>query len=120
MQIEKQEGAISESGIVAEGARDAGEGEVRVEQSTAGFCTKKLAELPAAALLDECALAGCLAVSTRTLRRMTGRGQLPPGMKLGGRRIWMAGKVIEFLTIEADRLMASTRRLSMRRSESGA
>lgn len=90
------------------------------EDQVVGFCTARLAELPAAALLDGLALANCLNVSTRTLQRMTRRGQLPPGVKLGGRRIWMAGKVLEYLAAEADRLMASSRRLYLRRVDVGA
>ena len=80
--------------------------------SVRGFCTAILAEMSADALLDEEALAGVLKVTSRTIRRMVGRGQLPPGVKLGARRIWMAGKVTQHLKYEADRLATAARRHS--------
>lgn len=79
-----------------------------------GLFTSTLAETSTGTLLDERALAQCLCVSARTVRRMVGRGQLPPGVKLGGRRIWMAGKVIEYLQHEADRLATAAKRRTIR------
>lgn len=73
-----------------------------------------LAGLPPNALLGEKALAAVLDVSIRTLHRMVVRGQMPQGVKLGGRRVWMAGKVIEYLAAEAERLAMEARRLSIR------
>jgi hypothetical protein len=107
-------GTVSESEISGQRSIDG------AHEAENGLCTSKLAVLPAATILDARALADCLAVSPRTLRRMVGRGQMAPGVKLGGRRVWMAGKVIEFLTDEADRLMASTKRLMLRRLDVGA
>lgn len=73
-----------------------------------------LAELPCNTLLGESALASLLHVSTRTLTRMILRGQLPQGVKLGGKRMWIAGKVIDYLALESDRLAGEARRLSVR------
>jgi len=69
----------------------------------AGLCLTKLANLPYDTLVDCEALGGCLAVSTRTLRRMVGRGQIPKGLLLGGRRMWMAGKVVDYLREMSER-----------------
>jgi predicted DNA-binding transcriptional regulator AlpA len=85
----------------------------------AGFCTTRLAELPAAALLDERALAGCLGVTTRTVRRIIARGQFPAGVKLGGRRMWLAGKVVGFLTDAADLQVTNARKLALRLGQGG-
>jgi predicted DNA-binding transcriptional regulator AlpA len=54
-------------------------------------------------LMDSVELSRFLSVSTRTLRRMVSRGELPNGMKLGGRRVWIAGKVLTYLNEEAER-----------------
>jgi len=79
-----------------------------------GLCVTQLAELPAESLLDSAALARCLSVSTRTLRRMAGRGELPKGIKLGGRRVWIAGKILEFLAHRADRHAAEAKKVAAR------
>lgn len=68
------------------------------------FVITSLAELPEGSILDETALASALKVSTRTLRRMVARFEVPPGVKLGGRKVWIAGKVLEYLTVRAEKL----------------
>jgi predicted DNA-binding transcriptional regulator AlpA len=84
------------------------------EEKEQGFLMMGLAGLPSNALLGEKALAAVLDVSTRTLHRMVVRGQMPQGVKLGGRRVWMVGKIIEYLAAEAERLAMEARKLSMR------
>ena len=74
------------------------------DEETAGFCTSGLAELPGEALLDEKALANLLGISRRTVRRMVYLGQVPAGIKLGGRRVWVVSKLLEYLTEEAERM----------------
>jgi len=74
------------------------------EIAAAGGIVTALAELPGGTLLDEKALAGAFGVSTRTLRRMVGRYELPPGVKFGGRKVWLAGKVLAYMEERADRL----------------
>jgi predicted DNA-binding transcriptional regulator AlpA len=83
------------------------------EEKDQGFLMG-LAGLPTNTLLGEKALAAVLDVSTRTLHRMVVRGQMPQGVKLGGRRVWMAGKVIEYLSAEAERLAMEARKRSFR------
>jgi hypothetical protein len=79
---------------------------------TVGICLTGLAEKPGQALLDEFALADILGVSTRTVRRMVLRGQLPNGIRLGGRRMWVVGKLAEFLSVESDRMAKEARRIA--------
>jgi predicted DNA-binding transcriptional regulator AlpA len=79
-----------------------------------GYCVTALALLPANTLMDDRALATSLRISTRTLSRMVVKGQLPNGVKLGGRRVWMAGKIVEYISAAADRLAAEARRQSIR------
>ncbi len=73
-----------------------------------------LSKCPAGTLLNERALADCLAVSPRTVRRMVAHGQLPAGIKLGGRRIWIAEKVMEFLVSRSDDLATEARKRAFR------
>ena len=44
-------------------------------------------------LVDEPTLAGTLRVTTRTVRRMVVRGELPAPILLAGRRVWNIGRV---------------------------
>jgi predicted DNA-binding transcriptional regulator AlpA len=55
----------------------------------------RLAELPAKTLLDEQALAQALAVTTRTVRRMVQRGELPPPVRFAGRSTWFNEAVLD-------------------------
>lgn len=82
--------------------------------SPAALALDGLAKAQPGTLLNERAMASCLAVSTRTLRRMVQRGQLPKGIKLGGRRMWMTEKVMEFLTDQSNELAREARRLAHR------
>ena len=86
-------------------------------EAQVGLCTVELAQLPKDTLVDECVLATHLKTSPRSIRRYVASGQLPPGNKLGGRRVWMIRQVIEYLAREADRAAKSARRLQLRRSE---
>jgi len=69
-----------------------------------------LAKLPEKALLDETALAAAFGVTPRTVRRMVGRHEIPPGVPLAGKTVWMAGKVLAFLEAKLDRMQASAQR----------
>ncbi len=66
------------------------------------FVSTKLAELPEDAMLDKGALAEILDVCARTLQHMVARREIPPGISLGNRKVWFAGKVREFLKRRAD------------------
>ena len=69
----------------------------------AGMLVDVLARLPDKSILDETRLAGILAVSGRTVRRMVKRGELPPAVPLGGRSVWLAGRVLGYLERQAER-----------------
>ena len=56
-----------------------------------------LARLPEKALLDESRLAAALQVTSRTVRRMVSRLELPPPVQLGGRSVWMVGRVLDHI-----------------------
>lgn len=53
-----------------------------------------LAELPGKAVLTQQALAEILGVTTRTIRRMVARFELPPGVKVGRDLTWFAGDIL--------------------------
>ena len=96
--------------------RHNGEG-ASTPEATCGAIGRSLGDLarkPAGTLMDERALADCLDVSPRTLRRMVKRGQLPNGIKLGGRRMWLAEKVLQFLNDRADELAGEAKKTASR------
>ena len=69
---------------------------------TKGVILSGLAQMHPGTLLDETALAQALEVSKRTLRRMVGRCELPPGIPFAGRRRWIAGKVVAHIEQAVD------------------
>jgi predicted DNA-binding transcriptional regulator AlpA len=56
-----------------------------------------LAELPAKTILDANALAAAFGVSLRTLKRWIQRGDLPAPAPIGGKKVWMAGRILAFV-----------------------
>ena len=68
-----------------------------------GVVIVEFGEMPTGTLLDEAAMAALLRTSKRTVRRMVGRGELPPAIRLGGRSTWLSHKVLEHLTERAVR-----------------
>lgn len=62
-----------------------------------------LAELAESTILDEAALAAALQCSKRTLRRMAGRGEVPPAIRLAGRSCWHASRVQAWLIARAEK-----------------
>jgi len=71
-------------------------------QSAARLITG-LAVLPAKTLLDERAIASLFNVTTRTVRRMIARFELPPPVMLAGRSTWIAERVIAHIEERAER-----------------
>jgi predicted DNA-binding transcriptional regulator AlpA len=61
-----------------------------------------LHEIPDSALLDLPGLALALGCCERTARRMLARRQLPPGIRLGGRNVWYAGRVRQYLEVRME------------------
>ena len=52
---------------------------------------------PPNTILDEEGLADCFNVDPRTIRRMVERCELPAGVKQGNRKLWVAGKLMDFI-----------------------
>ena len=74
-----------------------------------GFVVTELSELPSPSLLDESALAKILRVTPRTVRRMVTRYEIPPGVKLGNRKVWIADDVLAYLRQRAQRVAEDSR-----------
>jgi len=83
-------------------AREDVDGDRAGPHGSAGFVLSDLAELPQRTILDEHALAGVLGVTTRTIRRMVQRHELPPAVPLAGRAVWFVGKVLAHVEAAAD------------------
>ena len=66
-----------------------------------GVIIKGLAELPARAWLDDTALADALGVTTRTVDRMVARFELPPAVRIAGRSMWEAGRILDHFEARA-------------------
>jgi predicted DNA-binding transcriptional regulator AlpA len=54
-------------------------------------------------LITKQELGKCLGCSDRTLQRMVERFEIPPPMTLGGRKIWIIGKVRAWFADAAER-----------------
>ena len=54
-------------------------------------------------LITKQELAQCLGCSDRTLQRMVERFEIPPPMTLGGRKVWIIGKVRAWFANAAER-----------------
>lgn len=67
-----------------------------------GVVIRTLAELPKETLIDEAALANALQISTRTVRRMVGRYELPPPVRFAGRATWQSGRILAWYTAMAE------------------
>ena len=74
---------------------------VSSEAGPPGLIIDALAKLPEKAMLDETALAEMFHVTPRTIRRMVQRFELPPPIRLAGRSIWLAGKVLAHIEAAA-------------------
>lgn len=79
-----------------------------------GICLTALAELPDAAELDARALAHALGVHEKTLRRMAQRGEIPPGIRQGGRSVWLAGRVRGWIQDRAEQAEREAKREILR------
>jgi len=83
---------------------DVDEATVAMEQTDgAGLLIDALARMPERAILDERALAEALGVTPRTVRRMVGRFELPPAVRLAGRSVWFAGRILAHIEAAAER-----------------
>ena len=62
-----------------------------------GLLIDSLARLPEKTILNESMLAETLQVSTRTVRRMVSRFELPPPVQLGNHSVWTVGRILSFI-----------------------
>jgi predicted DNA-binding transcriptional regulator AlpA len=69
-----------------------------------------LAALPEKALVPERELAAIFYVSQRTIQRMVGRNELPPPVRLGGKSMWIVGRVLAHIEGTAENAERVVRR----------
>jgi len=94
---------------------DANATETSLEQAgTPGLIIDGLALLPEKTLLDEGRLAAILHVGPRTIHRMSLRGQIPPAIRLGKRKVWIVGRVIAHIEGLAERAARDAERQAKR------
>lgn len=75
----------------------------------------RLTELPRDALLDEKAMTRTFAVrSTRTVKRMVNRHELPPPILLASKRYWKAGAVLDWINESIERVEKDARHQAQR------
>jgi len=75
-----------------------------------GLLIDQLARLPEKAILDAARLAGILRVTARTVRRMVLRNELPAPIRLAGRSVWLAGRVLAHIEAAVERAERETER----------
>lgn len=73
-----------------------------------------LDQIPDDRILTKKELAKALGCSTRTLSRLVARFEIPPPSTLGGRKIWIAGKVKAWIASSAARREAEAEKEAMR------
>ena len=73
------------------------------EAGARGVLIDSLAILPERAILDQARLADLIGVTTRTVRRMVSRFELPPPTRLMGRSVWFAGRVLAHIEKAVER-----------------
>lgn len=75
-----------------------------------GLQITRLAELPEKAIVDEAKLAEICSVTTRTIRNMVARGELPPPMPFGGRATWIVGRILTWIDERAQKIEREAKR----------
>ena len=87
------------------------------ERESSPLVLTQLAEYAPGTLLSQSALADALGVSPRTLRRLVARGEVPQGIRLGGRKVWLAETVFKYLSERAERQARESERQAARLRE---
>ena len=72
-----------------------------VNISTTPSTTEAFANISSDALIDETQLAAMCGCTRRTIRRWIAANQLPPPIRQGRRRIWLAGRIVDWLHARA-------------------
>lgn len=76
-----------------------------------------LTRMPPETLLSERALAQCLCVAGKTIRRMSVRGDIPKPLRIGKRKYWKAGFVASWIDQLAQRAQSESERLLKMRQD---
>lgn len=87
---------------------------VPVSTESTGTIIDTLARMEPRTIINQIALAHALGVSTRTLRRLVARNELPPGVRLGARRVWLAGDVLGHLQHRTEKAAREAERTARR------
>lgn len=75
-----------------------------------GMEAKKLSDFADDDLIDQLELAQCFGCTDRTVRAMTARGELPPGIRVAGKTRWLAGNVRAWIAQRAHQREEEARR----------
>ena len=70
-------------------------------EADSGMMIDELARLPSKTILDEARMASLLGVTERSIRRTVERGELPPGISLGKRTVWLSDRVLNYVDARA-------------------
>lgn len=89
------------------------------QEQSHGVCVG-LATLPPRTHLDIAGLAHALGRCERSVERAYRRGELPPPFRLFGRRVWLAGTILQFLQTRQDAAVASVVHASDSRTDCSA
>ncbi|MCK4670761.1 MAG: hypothetical protein KAT43_06170 [Nanoarchaeota archaeon] len=73
------------------------------EDQRKGLLIDVLGKLGEKTILDEAKLASILGVTSRTVRRMVSRFEIPPPISLGGRSVWFVGRLLAHIDAAAER-----------------
>lgn len=88
---------------------------IEIAQRRMGEYTfSRLFQLPSDCILTRKELARMFGCSCRTLRRMVKRFEIPPETELGGRDVWVVGKVKEWIVKSASRREAEAEKEALR------
>ena len=85
---------------------------------SAGIVTE-LAELPREAYIDIRALARILGRSVRSVERAVRRGELPPPFRFMGKRVWMAGVIVDHMAARQQAALRLVGKRDLRRASGG-
>ena len=79
-----------------------------------GSVVDTLARMDGKTMLNQIALANALGVSTRTVRRLVVRNEIPPGVTLGARRVWLVADVLTHIQRRAEKAAKEAERTARR------
>jgi len=84
-----------------------------------GLLIEELARLPVGTILDERTLAGMFACHPATIKRAVQRGELPAPIRMFGRPVWTAGRILEHVAGRLEAAQKDAEREAQRLSRIG-